>query len=466
MNYVKEMTMNIRYYLHLTRFTLISLVTLALLSGCGGGSSGSSSDTLPALPALPAPPATGTVGLLFTDKPTDEFSAIKLNVVKAILIGNDDGQQMLFEGSEPIDLLDLTNFSEPVIFGEVAAGTYTKLRLVIDNLALVPKDGGDSIFPALPANGKIDLLDADGFAVLPGRTLLIEIDMDANKSIKITQAGKSNKYNFRPVVKVNFTDGGLQDKLARVEGTVTDIPLDPAGSFTLCDIETPESCVDVATGDGTSIFNDMGMPADFTLLEVGSLATVIGRYEVTTDVVLNALVIEVGGNAEQIKGEVVSAPTDGSFVLLAEDGSDLLVELQTGTKFFDAEGEVLSEAVVIGGSVEVEGVRPEKDNVDDPDLIRAAFVFVEAPDSDQLSGTVSGDPVVADRTLEVVDGDAFLFMVTVASDADIILVNKATAEVESGSFDNLANGQVVELFGTSRPEAMFEADEIIIEVTE
>ena len=463
MNYVKEMTMNIRYYLHLTRFTLISLVTLALLSGCSGGSSGSSSDTLP---AVPAPPATGTVGLLFTDKPTDEFSAIKLNVVEAILIGNDDGQQTLFEGSEPIDLLDLTNFSEPVIFGEVAAGTYTKLRLVIDNLELVPRDGGDSVFPALPANGKIDLLDADGFAVLPGRTLLIELDMDANKSIKITSAGKSKKYNFRPVVKVNFTDGGLQDKLARVDGTVTEIPLDPAGSFTLCDIETPESCVDVATGDGTSIFNDMGMPADFTLLEVGSIATAIGRYEVTTDVVLNALVVEVGGNAEQIKGEVVSAPTDGSFVLLAEDGGDLLVELQTGTKFFDAEGEVLSEAVVIGGSVEVEGVRPEKDNAEDPDLIRAAFVFVEAPESDQLSGTISGDPVVADRTLEVVDEDEFLFMVTVAGDADIIFVNKSTAEVQSGSFEDLADGQVVELFGTLLPDAMFAADEIIIEVTE
>ena len=295
--------MNIQRFLSFTRLALVSLVPLAFLSACGG-SADSSSGPQP----VSALPTTGTVGLLFTDKPTDEFSAIKLNVVEAILIGGDDGQQTLFEGSEPIDLLDLTNFSEPIIFGEVEAGTYTKLRLVIDNLELVPKDDGDSVFPALPANGKIDLLDADGFAVLPGRTLLIEIDMDANKSIKITNAGKNRKVNFRPVVKVEFTDGGLQDKLARVDGTVADIPLDPAGSFTLCDIETPESCIAVATGDGTSIFNDVGSPTDFTALEIGSLVTVIGRYEVSADVVLNALVIEVGGNAEQVKGSVVSSP--------------------------------------------------------------------------------------------------------------------------------------------------------------
>jgi hypothetical protein len=193
---------------------------------------------------------------------------------------------------------------------------------------------------------------------------------------------------------------------------------------------------------------------------------VIGRYEVATDVVLNALVVEVGGNAEQIKGEVVSTPADGSFVLFAEDGSDLIVELQTGTKFFDAEGEITSDAIVIGGGVEVEGVRPEKANVDDPDLIRAALVFIEAPEGDQLSGTINGEPVIADRTFEVLDQSSALFMVTVATEADIIFVNTTKGEVTPGSFEDLGNGQVVELFGTSLPEAMFEADEIIIEVTE
>jgi hypothetical protein len=162
----------------------------------------------------------------------------------------------------------------------------------------------------------------------------------------------------------------------------------------------------------------------------------------------------------------VSAPADDRFVLLAADSTELLVELQMGTKFFDAEGEVAPDSVVIGSDVEVEGVRPAKDNVDDPDLIRAALVFVEAPEADQLSGTISGEPVVADRTFELTDGDANLIMVTVTETADIILVNATTAVVEVGDFESLAADQSVELFGTELPDARFEADEIIIDVTE
>ncbi|MBT8092762.1 MAG: DUF4382 domain-containing protein [Gammaproteobacteria bacterium] len=454
--------MNVKLSVRLTQLILLASLPAAFLSACGGGSTGSSSI---AEPPASAESATGTVGLLFTDKPTEEFSEIKLTVLEAILIGGEDGQQTVFDGLEPIDLLDLENFSEPVVFGEVRADTYTKLRLIIDSLELVPKDGGDSIFPALPANGKIDLLDADGFAVLPGRSLLVEVDMDANKSIKITGTGNSRKYNFRPVVKVKFTDEGLQDKLARVEGTVTDIPLDPGGSFTLCDIETPDSCIDVATGDGTSIFDDTGVPADFTLLTIDSLVTVIGRYEVTEDVILNALVVEVGGNAEQVKGQVVSEPAGDKFLVLAEGGSELVVELQFGAKFFDAGGETGPAAVVIGSAVEIEGVRPEKENADDPDLIRAALVFVESPDADQVSGTIQAISST-DAAFDLLDADGNTIMITVADGAGILLVNTSAAEVTQGDFSDLAVNQVVELFGTSLPDARFETNEIIVVVTE
>ena len=140
--------MTITTIYHRASLMFLVLAMSLFVAACGGSSSSNSNN-----PGAGPTPATGTVALLFTDKPTDEFSAIKLNVVEAILIGDDDGQQTLFQGSEPIDLLNLTNFNEPVVFGEVNAGIYTKLRLVIDSLELVPKDGGDSIFPRLPANG-------------------------------------------------------------------------------------------------------------------------------------------------------------------------------------------------------------------------------------------------------------------------------------------------------------------------
>lgn len=438
---------------------LLLLAGFLSVAACGGGGT-----TAEAPAAIPPAETTGIVGLLFTDKPTDEFSAIKLNVVEAILIGGDEGQQMLFQGSEPIDLLDLTNFNEPVIFGEVKTGTYTKLRLFIDDLELVPADGGPSIFPSLPANGKIDLLDQDGFTVLPERTLLIEIDMDANKSIKITGAGNGRKYNFRPVVKVDIMDGGERGKLARVEGIAREIFTDPAGSFLLCDIETPDSCIDVTTDMNSSIFDDMGLPTDFTTLMVNDPVVVIGSYNVDSGVVLEAEIVEIGGNAEQVKGGVVSNPVDDTFLVFTNDDMDLVVELQTGTKYFDVDGEINVNAVVIGTNVEIEGVKPAKADPADPDLIRAALVFVEADDDEQISGTIIDPLDAATRSFGLTLAEGGDTCVRVNTDADIVFVDEAASEVTMGSIDDLAVGQTVDLFGMTAVDECFDANEVIVEV--
>jgi len=440
------------------RSLALALSVLFIASACGGGS-----ETTELPVAIDPVGTTGTVGLFLTDAPTDEFSAIKLNVTQAILIGGDDGQQVLFEGSEPIDLLDLENFNEPIIFGEVEVGMYTKLRLVIDKLELVPHEG-DSIFPKLPANGKIDLLDSSGFNVLPGRTLMIAIDIDANKSIKITAAGNSGKYNFRPVVKVNIMDSGLQDKLARVEGTVGEVP-DAAGSFVLCDIESPESCVDVMTDGMTSIFNNEGLATNFDSLAQFDPVVVIGRYETDPEIVLNALVLEIGGNAEQVKGKVVSDPVDGEFLLLADDSTNLVIELQPGTKYFDAEGEIAADAVVLTAAVEVEGVKPPKTLETDPDLMRAALVFVEADDDDQISGTITDSIVEAFRKFDLTMSDGTTACARVDAGADILLVDEDNSAVTMGVFTDLAVGDSVDLFGMiSEVDGCIDANEVIVAV--
>ena len=173
------------------RASFVSLAVALLIAACGGGGGGGGGSTNDNTGVQPPPAgvtSTGTVGLIFTDKPSEEFVAIKLNVREAILIG-DGVQVQLFEGEREIDLLDLTNFNEAIVFGEVPAGVYTKLRLIIDDLRLYEEEGGDPINVPLPANGKIDMLDPGGIPVFPGRTLLAEIDMDANKSIKITEQG-------------------------------------------------------------------------------------------------------------------------------------------------------------------------------------------------------------------------------------------------------------------------------------
>ena len=450
---------------NLSTARLMVLAAFLTIAACGG-----STPTDNAAVVTPPTATTGMVGLLFTDKPTEEFREINLSVVEAVLIGGDDGQQSLFKALDEdqrkrIDLLELRNFNEPITFGEVESGSYNKLRLVIDDLELVPMDGGPSIvFERLPANGKIDLLDQDGFVVLPGRTLLVEIDMDANKSIKVTGAGNGRKYNFRPVVKVDFMDGGMQDKLARVEGVAAEIFMDPAGSFLLCDIEVPDNCIDVTTGSDTSIFDDMGLPTDFTTLMVNDLVVVIGRYNVENGVVLEALVLEIGGNAEQIKGNVAGNLIDDEFLLLTRDGTELVVELQSGTKYFDANGEIGAGSIVIGTRVEIEGVKPVKADPDDPDLIRAALVFLEADDDEQISGTII-EPLDADnRSFGLSPDEGSDTCVRVNEDAYILLVDEAAAEVMMGAITDLELGQSVDLFGITAEDSCFDANEVIVEV--
>jgi Domain of unknown function (DUF4382) len=442
----------------------LALAFTLFLAACGGSSGND-------MPGMQGQPPTGTVALLFTDKPTDEFSAIKLNVREAILIGGDsaDGQQVLFEGNEPIDLLDLSNFSEPVVFGEVDAGIYTKLRLVIDSLELVPLDGGLSIFPKLPANGRIDMLDPSGIEVLPGQTMVAQIDMQANKAIHIVGAGNSGQYKFRPVVRATFSVGSeLPDKLARLDGTVEEIYTDPAGGFELCDIETPDSCVDVATGMDTSVFDDMGLGTDFASLMVGDTVTVIGQYSLEGGIVLDALVLEIGGNAQQIQGEVVSMTMAEQFLVLSDENGDIVVELQPGTKYYDPDGPMGSDAIIVGASVEVEGVMPPKAVDTDPDLIRAALVFVEPPDEEQASGTI-----IEPLDIDPMDPATWTFGLTldgggdicvrVNEDADVLLVNTTDSEVTMGTVSDLALDQSVDLFGTM--DGCFYASEVIVDVS-
>jgi hypothetical protein len=435
--------MNISRIFAATRLAFLTLVAALFLNACG--SSGSSdSDSVDITPVA----TTGMVGILFTDAPTDDYSAINLNVVKAILIGEDEKQEIVFEGSEPVNLLDLENFSEPLAFGEVQAGTYTKLRLIVDELELVPVIG-EPIRPHLPGNGKIDMLDADGFTVLAGRTLLMEIDMDANKSIKITDAGNSGKVNFRPVVKVKIIDGPERHKLARVVGSVFGEPGTPEGGFVLCDLDSPDYCVDVVTNGSTSFFDNKGLGTDFSALSDGAMVVALGMYDTDPSVVLNAVVVEVGWRAKQVQGSVVSEPMDSKFPLLAdEDDALLTVELQLGTKYFDVDGETSADAIVVGPGHEVEGTMPvDVDPQEDPDLMRAALVFIGAEEFDQVSGTIINDPDPDMRSFLLTSTEGIDTCVRVNDDADILFVDEVNSEITIAEFDNLAIDQSVDLFG-------------------
>lgn len=442
---------------HLVDFRRIAIAIVLGLSvslvACGGGGS---SDSEPF-------PSTGTVALLLTDLPTDDLREINFDIVEATLIG-DQGQQTVFSGNTRVNLLDLENYSVPIALGEVTAGTYTKLRLQIENFEIVDKDG-EKHYPRPPANGKIDLLEPGGIEVVPGRTLVAHVDMDANKSIHVVQTG-NGKYRLRPVVRVEFRLDGLPDELVRIEGRIASVADGDPGSFVLCSLDNPDVCLDVSLAEGACVFDEDGMPIDpidETTLAVDDMVVVIGTYsdgDGDGNPGLDAIIVEKG-LAEQVKGIVTAAPdADGLFLLIDRGGVQITVELQPGcTKIFGANGEVLTpDALQVGQGIEVEGVTSG-----DPAAFRAALIVLDSGDDpEQLSGTIAMPIDDPEFVLSTATGD-----VDVCVNAGATITVIADGSSTDGSFADIQEGRTAYVFGElDMTDGCFDADDVVVDTGE
>ncbi|HED16469.1 MAG TPA: DUF4382 domain-containing protein [Gammaproteobacteria bacterium] len=263
-------------------FIAIPLISLLLFS-CGGG--GGSSTTTGAVSAA----GTGTVTLLVTDAPSEDFNAINLTITQAELV-SDRGSVVLFSGLKTFDLLQLATVTEIFSVTDVPAGSYDKIRLTLTDIELVMKDGSPSVHPALPGNGKLDLNPRGSFYVVAGESLLLQLDMDAEKSIKVTGTGSARKYQFRPVVFVKIVNSSTDTKLVRLQGEAYSLDY-TAGRFDLCYIDAQGYSLDDDSEDGNpycvkvdaatapaSFFDASGNPADITVISKGDIVTAVGRF--------------------------------------------------------------------------------------------------------------------------------------------------------------------------------------------
>jgi hypothetical protein len=204
------------------------------LAACGGGGSGDPPSMSP-----PAPMQMGSVGILITDGPTDQFSEINATITQISLLGS-GAPQVIFSGNTTIDLLDLESHSDLfALADDVIPGTFNKIRLTLSGLELVRRDSAGNVIeriqPRLPGNGKLDLNPRSSFAVAPGEALLIELDLDMDKSIHIVTTG-NDRVQFRPVIFVRILRGDVLGRLTRLFGTVEDIDT-AARSFDLCQLQ-------------------------------------------------------------------------------------------------------------------------------------------------------------------------------------------------------------------------------------
>jgi hypothetical protein len=359
----------------------LAAASLAALAACGGGGgSGSAPDTS----ITPQGPTTGAVAVLLTDAPTDEFCQILATVESIDLLSDNGGPTNVYVGPETVDLLDLRNYTDLFSIDPVVpVGAYSKVRLTLSDLALVTCDSlGNPVseeHPRLPGNGKLDLNPRGTFQVVGGETLVIELDMDMNKSLHVHQTG-NGRWQFRPVVFVTIRPDDT--KLVRVFGRVEDLG---ATKFELCPVEPVSSmdddqpapateCIDVFTDSETGIFDETGAPVDMSAVANDDLLTAIGFLGLydggdgdsrLDDLRLNAVVLELGAldTFERILGAVVSAP--GGNGIFEFDGAPLEpaagvfdVLLQPGTRIFalGSNAELEWTAIQPGTIGEVNGV--------------------------------------------------------------------------------------------------------------
>lgn len=477
------------------------------LSACGGGGTAGNPTLVPT-----DTPTTGTVGIFITDAPTDRFDKILVRVSKIDLLG--DGQpETVFQGDVTIDLRQLeTNGELLSLTDNVAPGTYSKLRLYVDDITLVDVDTDgvtvlEEIHPTIPANGKVELNPRGPLSVTAGETLLLQLDIDAEKSIKYHETG-SGEWKFRPVIFVKAGDADDFGRLTRIYGRIDQLDGE-AMSFRLCQTELlsddddsddyaeDEHCVRVAVMNDAGLFGDTGAPIEFAALTDGDFVTVAGLVqnddddssdvdEVSQDdgssddysdeaFAIDAVVVMQGekGTFRPYKGRVnegLDAGT-GEFTIDLDDDQGvetdgaLLALFQEGTRVFDKQGMPLEPSAIVSdvrGYFEGRLVLSDSD----PDVLRTALIVLDlVPLGDEV---LRGEIATLDDRGFVLMTDTGDRCVEFDDDAEVFLISPDEGDgirSERGTVADLVAGQSVDVYGDEESDGCFEAETIIVDLT-
>lgn len=472
----------------------ISLVAAAaLLNGCGGGS-GESSPSSSASPSSSG--SVGSVAVLMTDAPIDDFDRFWLTVTEISLL-SDDGHVSIFSGNERLDLLDLNSHADLFSLADnIPVGHYSKIRMRVSAPLLERLDDTgnvvESVVPLMSGNGKLDLKPSSDLVVLPGETLALQIDLDANKSIHLIQQG-NGAYRFRPVVFVDVLTDQIIGKLVRVTGVVADVDEDE-DDFKLCRtgmaVESDDDhddagsshddddvgsshdddykhCIEVRGNTGTAYFNANGDALNEVMLVEGEPMTVLGYFRSLAhhDIGLDAQVIELGaaGTFQQYTGVVDELDLANNTFTMRDSSDNLLsVAFADVSKFFAMSGEPLTANDLRSGStVKVDGVLYAVER-----LIKAAAIFIDTvpPSVEQLTGTISSlhDDMRGFDMSDAVLGDVCVRLNADSNIYQLTLVGDSFSS-EAVGFARLQLSQHVEVYGAFNQTGCFIAENILAE---
>ena len=312
----------------LAAYTMISLLTLFMgCSGGGGGGDGGGGGG-----AGTSSGGTGSVALYVADGPADSYDQINIWITRAELIPVDgSGREpvVIYKSPDPKGYeIDLLSYRDEDFFltlkPNVPAGWYEKVRLYVSEIQSV---GGPCELEYIKVpSGKIDLNPRGPFEVRRGEAIAIRLDIDANKSINLHEAGNSGKCIFRPVVFVDIEPLKLRSGCPEIlQGEITRIVGvngDGIAGFVLT-LPHGRGTIDVQLSKDTVIFDENGEPGDSGDLKVSDSVWVRGRMDSYGK--LNASVVAVE-NVLVLDGVIqhTGCHPSGQFAFLPDTGEAIL----------------------------------------------------------------------------------------------------------------------------------------------
>lgn len=477
-----------------------ALFALLLLASCSSSDGGNSDTGTTA--------TTGRVSLLITDAPTDDFDQVNLTVESISFLGEDDGHEtIVFDESRIVDLLALQNYSDLLVTAVIPVGTYDKIRLHVSQVELVTfVDGGDpeSIITKLPANGKVDLNPRGSFEVVGDGHLMIELDIDAEKSIHIIEKGNGEKsYNFRPVVFVNIAGVDDEVKLVFLEDRQVSERTD--SGFLLCedtdevpgdddevvhhddeeeegdDNDNHDSCIAVVISDNTVVQNDLIEVVPASDIVDGSIVNILGKLSRDS---INALHIVIEAEDKAVSNLAVYSGTattafdfDNFTMDATTDDDDASIQPLTitelaialvegsGVRVFDKNGdEVPADSIIIGTNTDVFGL--SMPDIATVSKVQAAFVIINNEvASDKLSGTIAAIDEVGSQLTVLADmGDTTGDVCVDTADAIIFILAIVDGKVVTKeiSINDLQLDMPIDVYGEDDGAGCVAADVILV----
>lgn len=426
------------------RFSAVFFALVLALAGCGGGSGSSNNGGAQGVSA----PQVGSITILVGDAPLDGIDEVLIDIREVRLLG-DDGQVTITDGPlGVIDLLSLQNLTELIASDEVPAGNYSKIRLLIDSLQIVETDNPAPVEVQLPANGKIDLNPQGQFEISPGEDLVVQIDFDLARSIKIVQTGNS-QYRFRPVVFIDVLDQTENLRLTRLFGTLQeddDVADDEErgepSDYDLCTAFNMDPCVDVDVNaetvfldaDGNNVaVEDFIVPQDvhaFGHYFIGAAGGEFFRAK------LIAVAAEDG--LRRIDGTVNSAVVDDAFELLDDTISTNV--LVANALLLDQLGSTLEVDIAAGQEAEAWALNSQLDLAQAGDF---PAILVQIDDASVVEESLEGTLVDLDGNTLTIRNDDGDFCVTLDENTDIQLLSNYDGDAETDSISRVALGDLI-----------------------